>query len=69
MSRLAVWWVRLGIHPERIAPGHPERSVLLHRMSHRKEGAMPPLATSMVDREAVEILREWIRQLPKNKPK
>jgi len=48
-----------------IAPGHPERSVLLHRMSHRREGYMPPLATSMVDREAVEMLREWIRQLPK----
>jgi hypothetical protein len=48
-----------------VAPGHPERSVLLHRLSHRKEGHMPPLATSMVDRDAVEMLREWIRQMPK----
>jgi glucose/arabinose dehydrogenase len=46
-----------------IAPGHPERSVLLHRMSHRREGHMPPLATSLVDRPAVEMLREWIREL------
>jgi mono/diheme cytochrome c family protein len=46
-----------------IAPGHPERSVLLQRMSHRKEGRMPPLATSMVDEPAVALMREWIRQL------
>jgi glucose/arabinose dehydrogenase len=46
-----------------IAPGRPERSVLLHRMAHREAGHMPPLATSLVDRPAVEMLREWIRQL------
>jgi glucose/arabinose dehydrogenase len=50
-----------------ISPGHSERSVLLYRMSHRKEGHMPPLATSMVDHEAVEMLREWIRQMAKKK--
>jgi uncharacterized repeat protein (TIGR03806 family) len=43
-----------------IAPGHPERSVLLHRMSHREAGHMPPLATTLVDRPAVEMLRAWI---------
>jgi glucose/arabinose dehydrogenase len=46
-----------------IAPGHPERSVLLHRMAHREAGHMPPLATALVDRPAVEMLREWIRQM------
>ncbi len=24
LSKLAVWWLRLGIHIERIKPGHPE---------------------------------------------
>jgi hypothetical protein len=43
-----------------IAPGHPERSVLLQRLGHRGKGHMPPLATSEVDREAVDLLREWI---------
>jgi len=43
-----------------IAPGHPERSVLLLRMSHRGAGHMPPLATNEVDARAVELLREWI---------
>jgi putative transposase len=26
LSKLAVWWLRLGIHLERIAPGHPEQN-------------------------------------------
>ncbi|HEV3142760.1 MAG TPA: carbohydrate-binding family 9-like protein [Gemmataceae bacterium] len=43
-----------------IAPGHPERSVLLLRLSHRGEGHMPPLATNEVDTRAVEMLRAWI---------
>ena len=43
-----------------IAPGSPERSVLLNRMSHRDRGHMPPLATSIVDRDAIKLLREWI---------
>ena len=25
LSKLAVWWLRLGIHLERIKPGHPSR--------------------------------------------
>lgn len=51
-----------------VAPGHPERSVLLHRISHRDKGHMPPLATRVVDTVMVEAIREWIQQLPKEKP-
>jgi uncharacterized repeat protein (TIGR03806 family) len=47
-----------------IAPGQPERSVLLHRISHRDQGHMPPLATSMVDRKAVNLIRQWITDVP-----
>jgi len=47
-----------------IAPAAPERSTLLHRMSLRGRGQMPPLATHLVDERAVSLLREWIRQLP-----
>jgi uncharacterized repeat protein (TIGR03806 family) len=46
-----------------IAPGSPERSVLLHRISHRDRGHMPPLATSRVDEQAVSLLRQWVKQL------
>jgi uncharacterized repeat protein (TIGR03806 family) len=43
-----------------IAPGVPERSVLLRRISTREPGHMPPLSTNRVDEAAVKMLREWI---------
>ncbi len=49
------------IDPKLIAPGHPERSVLLHRVATRGEGKMPPMASTVVDDKAVKLLREWIR--------
>jgi uncharacterized repeat protein (TIGR03806 family) len=51
-----------------ISPGHPERSVLLYRISHRGEGHMPPLSTSIVDEAGVRLLREWIRSLKEEVP-
>lgn len=47
-----------------VAPGHPERSVLLHRLAVRGRGQMPQLATNVVDEQAVELIREWIRRKP-----
>ena len=44
LSRLAVWWMKLGIVPERIEPGHPEQNGMLERL-HRtlgEETASPP---------------------------
>jgi hypothetical protein len=46
-----------------IAPGDPGRSILLQRISHRGEGQMPQLATTLVDDQAVNLLRDWILQL------
>jgi hypothetical protein len=46
-----------------IAPGSPERSMLLRRIAQRGQGQMPPLATSEVDQEAVDMLKEWIRRM------
>jgi len=34
LSRLSVWWIRLGIEPERIQPGHPEQNGR-HERIHR----------------------------------
>jgi glucose/arabinose dehydrogenase len=48
-----------------VVPGHPERSVLLHRITHRDKGHMPPLATRHVDHEAVELMRAWIAGMKK----
>jgi mono/diheme cytochrome c family protein len=47
-----------------VAPGSPERSVLYQRIARRGTGQMPPLVSTEVDREAVELLAEWIRGLP-----
>lgn len=51
--------------PRIVAPGKPENSVLLYRMAQRGRGQMPPLASSMVDQEAVALIREWITSLPR----
>lgn len=48
LSRLAVWWMRLGIVPERIAPGHPEQNGS-HEQFHavlKAATARPPAATA-----------------------
>ena len=46
-----------------VAAGHPESSILLHRLTIRGQGQMPPLATSRVDERAVEMLATWIAEM------
>ena len=49
LSRLSIWWMRLGIVPERIAPGHPEQNGS-HEQFHsvlKAETARPPAAHAM----------------------
>lgn len=48
-----------------IAPGEPQRSVLLERMIRRGAGQMPQLATNLPDQQAIELIRNWIRELPR----
>lgn len=50
-----------------VAPGAPERSVLLKRVAHRGRGQMPPLASAIVDEDGVKLLREWISGLSPEK--
>jgi len=48
LSSLAVWWIRLGIVPERIAPGHPEQNGS-HEQFHavlNAHTARPPAANA-----------------------
>ena len=44
ISRLSAWWIRLGIQPERIRPGHPEENGRHERMHRtlKDETASPP---------------------------
>ena len=45
LSRLSVWWIKLGIIPERIRPGHPEENGRHERM-HRTLGEAVAVLTS-----------------------
>jgi len=48
-----------------LKPGDPVRSLLLQRMKIRHANPqMPPLATNRVDDEAVDVIHQWIKQLP-----
>lgn len=54
----------LGLTDARIiAPGAPERSVLLERMSRRGVDQMPPLATERTDDAAIAVISDWIESL------
>ena len=48
LSRLAVWWIKLGIRPERIAPGRPDQNGRHERM-HRtlKQHTASPAAANL----------------------
>ncbi len=49
LSRLSVWWLRLGIRIERIRPGHPQQNGRHERMhlTLKKETTRPPGANSL----------------------
>ena len=53
LSKLAVWWLRLGIRLERIAPGHPEQNGRHERMHLTlKTEATRPAATNVLQQQA-----------------
>jgi transposase InsO family protein len=52
LSKLAVWWLRLGIAIERIKPGHPQQNGRHERMhlTLKKEATRTPRANSLQQR-------------------
>jgi uncharacterized repeat protein (TIGR03806 family) len=46
-----------------VAPGDPDRSLLLARMTRRGRGQMPQLATTRIDEAGAAVIRRWIEQL------
>lgn len=47
-----------------IVPGKPDESIVIHRMSSTKVGvAMPEIGRTTVDKEGVELIRNWIAEL------
>jgi putative transposase len=67
LSQLSVWWMRLGILPERIAPGHPEQNGS-HEQFHavlKAETARPPAATAAAQqRRFVRFRAEYNHDRP-----
>lgn len=51
LSRLSVWWVKLGIRPERIAPGHPEQNGRLERFHLTLEEAIPKVDRTLAEQQ------------------
>ena len=54
----------LGIEDARlVAPGAPERSILLNRVRRRDAHGMPPMASMLVDEDGADLLEEWISEM------
>jgi transposase InsO family protein len=67
LSRLSVWWLKLGIIPERILPGHPEQNGRHERMHRtlKRETATPPKCTWPAQQRAFDrFLREYNQERP-----
>ena len=67
LSRLAVWWLRLGITPDRIEPGKPEQNGR-HERFHKTlkaETASPPAATARSQQRRFDrFVREYNEERP-----
>jgi transposase InsO family protein len=65
LSRLSVWWVKLGITPERIQPGHPEQNGRHERMHRtlKAEVASPPRSIWEEQQAALERFRREFNEV------
>ena len=67
LSRLAVWWIRLGIRPERIMPGRPDQNGRHERMhlTLKSETARPPRSSFKAQQRAFDSFRlEYNQERP-----
>lgn len=67
LSRLSVWWMKLGIVPERIQAGHPEQNGRHERMHRtlKQETASPAAANQRLQQRAFDrFRREYNEQRP-----
>ena len=64
ISRLSIYWMKLGITPERIKPGHPEQNGR-HEHMHRTlkaETAKPPAPTRRAQQKAFDRFRQQFNE-------
>ena len=67
LSKLAVWWLRLGIAIERIKPGHPQQNGRHERMhlTLKQEAARPPAMNPIQQQERFEaFINEFNTERP-----
>jgi transposase InsO family protein len=66
LSRLSVWWIRLGIIPERIQPGCPAQNGRHERMHRtlKRRTARPPAANRSAQRRFGTFRREYNDERP-----
>jgi putative transposase len=59
LSRLSVWWIKLGIVPQRIEAGHPEQNGRHERMHRtlKEAAASPPKANRRMQQRAFDQFR------------
>lgn len=59
LTSLSVWWIKLGVHPERITPGKPQENGRLERF-HRTllEAMRPAAANPIVQARRFEAFRQ-----------
>lgn len=65
LSRLTVWWIKLGIEHERIAAGHPEQNSRHERMHRtlKQEVAQPPAANPREQQRTLDRFRQEFNEL------
>jgi transposase InsO family protein len=65
LSRLAVWWMKLGIQTERIEAGHPEQNGRHERMHRtlKQETAMPAARNRRAQQQSFDRFRQEYNQL------
>lgn len=59
LSELSVWWIRLGIRPERIQPGHPEQNGKHERfhLTLKAETTRPPAKNHLQQQEKFDFFQ------------
>ena len=58
LSRLAVWWIKLGIHPERIQAGHPEQNGRHERIHRTLKQELRPAPDWRAQQRELERFRQ-----------
>jgi putative transposase len=65
LARLSVWWMRLGIRPERIEPGQPQQNGSHERMhlTLKEETTRPPRANLLQQQERFDEFRRTFNEV------